>query len=197
MKRIIIFLGVPGSGKGTQAKTLCEQYGYGHISTGDLLRALESDPAGDPEDKQKLADMKAGKLVPDDLIYKLAFAEIRKHLARGSGVVLDGAIRNVAQAEAYQKFFESAGVSHEVMAIEIVLSDEEIWKRMESRLASGLGRADDTAEVMKKRIEEQGNGALQPIVAYYEQLGVLKRVDGRRPIPVVAEEIDYVLHQKN
>lgn len=193
MKRVIILLGVPGSGKGTQAKTLCEKYGYGHISTGDLLRALEQYPEADKEDKEKLTKMKVGKLVADDLIYKLAFAEIRKYLARGSGVVLDGAIRSVTQVEAYQKFFAYEGVAGDVIAIEIAISDEEIWKRMESRLASGQGRPDDTPEVMKKRIAEQGNVPLRPIAAYYENLGILKQVDGAKAISEVANQIQKIL----
>ena len=79
MKKIIILMGVPGSGKGTQARILKQKFNYGHISTGDLLRALDADPNGDPEDKKMLADMKAGKLVSDSLIYKLAFQEIEKY----------------------------------------------------------------------------------------------------------------------
>ena len=78
MKKIIILLGVPGSGKGTQAKRLAARSGFAHISTGELLRALEADTSADSHDRQKLADMKAGKLVPDELIYKLAFREIKK-----------------------------------------------------------------------------------------------------------------------
>ena len=103
MKRIIILMGVPGSGKGTQARKLVQKYNYGHISTGDLLRALDNDENADKQDKQKLADMKAGKLVADDLIYKLAFAEMDKYLDAGQGVILDGAIRNVEQAKKYQE----------------------------------------------------------------------------------------------
>ena len=60
MKKMIILLGVPGSGKGTQAKKLCEKLAYGHISTGDLLRALDADPEGDAEDKKTLQAMKSG-----------------------------------------------------------------------------------------------------------------------------------------
>lgn len=194
MKKIIIFLGVPGSGKGTQAKALCEKYGYGHISTGDVLRALQTDADAPAEDKEKLIAMKAGKLVADDLIYKLAFQEIKKYLSRGSGVVLDGAIRSIAQAEAYQKFFTDEGVGGEVVAIDIALSDEEIWKRRESRAAGGDIRADDDPEVMKQRIAAQGNAALRPIAEYYESLGLLQRVDGSKSIPEVTTEIQKILY---
>src|SRR3989338_3440124 len=123
MKKIIILLGVPGSGKGTQAKRLCERYGYAHISTGDLLRKLEQDPRADVEDKQKLTAMRAGKLVSDDLIYKLVFREIQTSMSQGKGVVLDGAIRSVEQAKTYQTFFVEQGWDDEVLAIEIALSD--------------------------------------------------------------------------
>ncbi|MBU2542020.1 nucleoside monophosphate kinase [Patescibacteria group bacterium] len=133
MKKIIILMGVPGSGKGTQARKLVEKYNYGHISTGDLLRALDKDENADPEDKQKLADMKAGKLVADDLIFKLAFAEMDKYLDADRGVILDGAIRNLEQAKKYQEYFENKGLTSEVMVIEVALSDESSFNRLTKR----------------------------------------------------------------
>jgi adenylate kinase len=193
MKKIIILLGVPGSGKGTQAKQISELYGYIHLSTGDLLRALDADPDADPADKAKLAEMKAGKLVSNDLIYKLAFKKIESALANGQGVVLDGAIRSVDQAEAYEAFFAEHDLSDNVIAIEIAIPDEEIMRRLEARVASGASRADDTPEVMQKRIAEQGNTVLQPIAHYYDKLGVLARVDGRKSIPEVRNDIEKIL----
>lgn len=193
MKKIIILLGVPGSGKGTQAKQISDLYGYIHLSTGDLLRALDADPNADPADKAKLAEMKAGKLVSNDLIYKLAFKKIENALVNGQGVVLDGAIRSVDQAEAYQAFFAEHDLSHDVIAIEIAIPDEEIMRRLETRVASGASRADDTPEVMQKRIAEQGNTVLQPIAHYYDKLGVLARVDGRKSIPEVRNDIEKIL----
>jgi len=214
MKRIIIFLGPPGCGKGTQAKKVAAKYNYGHISTGDLLRALENDPSGDSADKKLLAEMKAGKLVSDNLIYKLAFREIEKYLAAGQGVVLDGAIRNLAQAQKYQEFFESKKLSSEVLAVEIALTDEESFNRLtKRRVCTQCGeiipwlpatkdlkacpkcggelktRADDDPEVIKKRIVEQGNTALRPILDYYDALGVLKKVDGMGTIEEVERQI--------
>src|SRR3989338_1147823 len=124
MKKIIILMGVPGSGKGTQAKKIAKKYNYGHISTGDLLRALDNNQSADPEDKKKLAEMKAGRLVADDLIYKLAFREMDGYLDAGRGVVLDGAIRNVEQAKKYQEYFVGKKLKDEVLAIEVALSDE-------------------------------------------------------------------------
>jgi len=218
MKKIIILLGGPGSGKGTQAKKIVEKFGYGHISTGDLLRALEKDANADPQDLQKLHDMKAGKLVADNLIYKLAFKEMDKYLDNGQGVVLDGAIRNIEQAVEYQNYFEKKNLANEVLTILVELSSEEMFNRLaKRRMCFRCGaiipwleatkdlsecpdcggklevRADDSEEVIKKRIEKQGDKALAPIVEYYEGLGVLRRVDGAGTIEEVENEISKLL----
>lgn len=222
MHKIIILLGVPGSGKGTQAKRLAEKYGYGHISTGDLLRALVSDPDADKKDKQALEDMKSGKLVPDWLIYKLSFQAIEKKLSAGQGVVLDGAIRNLSQAEEYQKFFVEKNLENEVVAIEVVLKDEDSFDRLtKRRVCAKCGeiipwipttkdlkvcpkcggelvvRKDDDEKVIRQRIVEQGNVALRPIAEYYEKIGVLEMVDGMKDIGEVEKEIERVLMSKS
>lgn len=211
-------MGVPGSGKGTQARKLVSRYGVGHISTGDLLRALDKDEKADPEDKQKLADMKAGKLVADDLIYKLAFSAMDKYLDTDKGVLLDGAIRNVEQAKKYQEYFVSKGLENEIIVIEIALSDETSFNRLTKRkICPACGyilpyspqnelktncpecfgklivRSDDSPETAKQRIAEQGNSAIQPILKYYSDLGILQTVDGELLIDKVDEEIEKIL----
>jgi len=219
MKKIIILMGVPGSGKGTQARKLVGRYDLAHISTGDLLRALDKDPQADPIDKQKLAEMKAGKLVADDLIYKLAFSAIDKNLEAGKGVLLDGAIRNLEQAKKYQEYFVSKGLENEILVIEIALSDETSFNRLTRRkICPNCGfilpysleneskfdcpecggklivRDDDNPEAAKKRIAEQGNAALRPILDYYRDLKVLQTVDGEVDIDKVDEEIEKILN---
>lgn len=210
-------MGVPGSGKGTQAKKIAKKYNYGHISTGDLLRALDADSNGDSEDKKRLAQMKAGKLVSDDLIYKLAFREMDKYLDAGKGVVLDGAIRNVDQAKKYQEYFAGKKLGNEVMVIEVALSDESSYNRLTKRkICPACGfilpyssenelktdcpecggkmivRPDDNPETIKKRIVEQGNQAIKLILDFYNKLGVLVRVDGEPPI----EEVEKMIGEK-
>lgn len=220
MKKIIILLGVPGSGKGTQAKKLVSDYGYGHISTGDLLRALEADPKGDPNDKALLVEMKAGRLVSDDLIYKLAFQEMEKFFSQGKGVVLDGAIRSVSQAEKYDDFFKQKNLSQEVIVIDIHISDETSWKRLTKRkVCSACGhiipyspeneskmicekcggqlivRSDDNPETIKKRIEQQGNAATAPLLDYYQKQGRLISIDGEVDIAGLHKAVQEILEK--
>ena len=222
MKKVIILLGAPGSGKGTQAKKIVEKHDYGHISTGDLLRALDANPNAEPEDKKMLANMKAGKLVADKLIYKLAFQEIEKYLNQGNGVVLDGAIRNLDQAKKYQEFFTEKNLAKDVLVLEIALSDEESFNRLtQRRMCVACGeiipwipatysltvcpkcggeikpRPDDSEEVIKKRIIDQGNEAIRGILDYYNKRGVLKRVDGGKTMEEVEKEIGRLLVNSN
>lgn len=214
MKKIIILMGVPGSGKGTQARKLVQRFNCAHISTGDLLRALAADENADPEDKAKLADMKAGKLVSDDLIYKLAFQAIKNNLDLGKTVVLDGAIRNLTQAKKYEEFFASLNLEDEIIVIEIKLSDETSFNRLTKRkICPACGfilpfslenekkldcpecgqklivRSDDNPETIQKRIKEQGNDAIRDILNYYRENGKLVSVDGEQNIDTVDEEV--------
>lgn len=195
MKRIIILLGIPGSGKGTQAKKIAQTYNYAHISTGDLLRALDKDEDAPEEDKIELAKMKSGGFVADELIFRLAFREIQTQLEKGNGVVLDGAIRNVPQAERYQAFFEELGVEHEVLVVALMMSDEVSFARLESRLkdGTGSGRADDTREALTERLKLQGNIPLAPIIEFYKERGVLTSVDATKSIEEVNTEVEHIL----
>ena len=221
MKKIIILIGPPGSGKGTQAKLIAQKYNYGHISTGDLLRALQKNESADAEGKKALEDMKEGKLVADWLIYELAFEAIEENLKNKNGVILDGAIRNVEQAEKYQEYFESKNLLNEIMAIEVALTDKQSLDRLtKRRICNDCGeiipwlestknssvcpkcsgslsaRKDDDESVVRERIAKQGNVVLGPIVEYYEKLGVLNRVDGDRSIGEVEGEIQKLIFKQ-
>ncbi len=217
MKKIIIFLGVPGSGKGTQAKNLARKYYYSHLSTGDLLRALEKKSKLSAEEKLNLENIRNGQLASDEFIYKLAFSALESLFKKGEGVVLDGAVRNLAQAKEYQKFFESKGKINDVLAIEVAIPDKESFKRLAGRrMCSQCGeiltvnlknpetvcskcggklemRADDAPEVVMKRIDVQGNRAIAPILEYYRKLGILHTVDGTKSIADVFKLIEKKL----
>jgi len=212
-------IGPPGSGKGTQAKRISAKYGYGHISTGDLLRALSKHTDLSHAEMTILNRVKMGHLAPDAIIYKLAFAEIEKYLSRGAGVVLDGAIRNVEQAKGFEKFFEEKGLVGETVVIEISLNDHEVYSRLtKRRICAVCGeiipwlpttrhlekcpkcggqlqvRPDDDINVIKNRIKKQGEAAIVPIVEYYEQKGLLRKIDGLPSIDEVEKEVDNVLN---
>jgi len=218
MHKIIIIIGPPGSGKGTQAKKIASKYDYGHISTGDLLRGLAGKEQLSAQEEEAVLKMKAGEMVPDELIYILAFEAIERNLSAGRGVVLDGAIRNVGQAKEFDKFFESKNLLSEVMALEIFLSDEDAFSRLTKRRVCGkcgeivpwlpetkditscpkcgselTVRQDDSPEVIQKRIEDQGEKALEPILDYYKKAEVLKTINGNQSIENVEKDIEKIL----
>ena len=217
-KKIIIMIGPPGSGKGTQAKKIAAKYNYNHLSTGDLLRVLALQPQLNDMEKSAVAQMKAGNLVSDDIIYQLVFNKITQELAADKGVVLDGAIRNLEQAQGFQKFFVEKNLIDEVLALEIALSDKDSLDRLiKRRVCTQCGeiipwlpatkdlkscpkcggkleiRQDDDLKIIKERIAKQGNKAMAPIVKFYKKLGVLATVDGNQTIEDVEKDVDRVL----
>lgn len=217
MKKIIIVIGPPGCGKGTQAKRLAKKHKYAHISTGDLLRALEHRDDLSDEEKLAITTMHAGKLVSDAMIYSIAFTSIEEHLKHHQGVVLDGAIRSREQAIEYHDFFENKGYTNEVAVLDILLSDEEAYTRLATRRLCAdckeiipaklvvdmcpkcggelIKRADDSSETVKHRIDAQGNKALKPIREWYKNKGVLVEVEGEHSIEQVAQAIDAALEK--
>jgi adenylate kinase len=218
MKKVIIFLGAPGSGKGTQAKNIVKRFGYTHISTGESLRTLARSKDLTSKELDALEAMKEGHLVPDWLVYQVAFKEIDRCLDQNGGVVLDGAIRTVSQAEQYQNYFKNKKMDHEVMVIEIFLDDDEAFYRLVHRkvckdcqkvypnpevkqipesctLCNGelVMRADDNEVVALNRIHEQGNTLISPLHQYYKDLGMLHVVDGKKKMEDVENEINHIL----
>ena len=222
MKKIVIMIGPPGSGKGTQAKKIAAKYGYNHLSTGDLLRALAGKAQLDATEKEAVEQMKSGNLVSDKLIYQLVFDKIVNEINAGKGVVLDGAIRNLEQATGFQNFFTEKNLVTEVLALEIALSDKDSFDRLtKRRVCTACGeiipwlastkdlkscpkcggelqtRQDDDPKIIEERIKKQGNVALGPIINFYKDLGVLVKVDGNQPIEDVESDIAKVLEISN
>jgi adenylate kinase len=216
MKKIIIMMGPPGSGKGTQAKKIATSYGYAHISTGDMLRSLATQPQLNTDEKEAVEQIKLGQLVSDQLIYRLVFDRIEKALVVGGGVVLDGVPRTIGQAKTLQDFFDQKQLVAEVLVLEITLSDEESFKRLAARrVCSTCGeiipasdslltvcpkcsgelvvRSDDSESIVTQRIEKQGNAALAPIVDFYKKLNLLSVVDGNQSVAQVEKDINKIL----
>ncbi|WP_337845978.1 adenylate kinase [Thermus sp.] len=167
MGEAVIFLGPPGAGKGTQAARLSEELGFKKLSTGDILRdhVARRTPLGE----RVRPIMERGDLVPDDLILAL----IREELAER--VILDGFPRTLPQAEALDELLQQTGMR--LLGVVLVeVPEEELTKRMLKR-AELEGRADDNEETIRRRLEVYREKT-EPLVRYYEERGVLRRVDG-------------------
>lgn len=165
----LVLLGAPGSGKGTQAARLREHLDVPHISTGELLRAAVK--AGTPLGLQAKAVMEAGQLVSDEIV--LGMLEERLTAGdTGKGFILDGYPRNLAQANALDA---QPGQPVDI-AVQLDVGTELLIERLAGR-AQAEGRADDSPEAVRKRLEVYEE-ATAPVVDFYAQAGRLARVDG-------------------
>jgi adenylate kinase len=168
----LMILGAPGSGKGTQGKLLAEHLQVPEVSTGELLRAAVKQ--GTPLGKQAKTYMDRGELVPDDVILGL-IREILDAKGATRGMMMDGFPRTVAQAKAVDKLLaEKKAKVDRVVLLDV--SEEELIKRLLARAAKE-GRSDDNLESIKTRLKVY-HDQTQPLIAYYEKQGVVRRVPG-------------------
>ena len=203
---LLILLGAPGAGKGTQGSLLAEQLGVPKIATGDILR--EAVRAGTPLGTEARRYMDAGELVPDSVILGL----VRDALgapAAAPGAVLDGFPRNVAQARALAAILQEQGRRVDaVVALEV--PGEAIVQRMSGRrtdpvtgevyhvvhnpppaevAARVVQRPDDREETIRHRLDVY-EASTRPLIEHYEREGVpVHRIDGDRPIDVVRADL--------
>lgn len=212
----IIFLAPPAAGKGTLSEMLVEKYGYGHISTGDLLR--EEVSAGTELGKEAEGLMKAGKYVPDELIIKLISNRITKPDCE-NGYILDGFPRTIVQAEKYEELLKELGKDLGVV-IYINIDKEMAIQRACSRITcpncgrifnkyskemkpkvegicddcgSNLTqRADDTEETFIKRFDEYMTKTM-PLYDYYKNKGVLETINSHESkFDTFAEAVEVI-----
>jgi adenylate kinase len=196
---VLILLGPPGAGKGTQARMLEEDFGLVQLSTGDLLRAAVA--AGTDAGKRAKAVMEAGQLVSDDIV----LAILKDRMAEPDtqkGIILDGFPRTARQAAALDDLL-SASAQQVTAAISLDVVDEAMVARVSGRytcakcgegyhdefkLPATAGscdkcggtefkrRADDNAETVRERLSAY-HAQTAPLIAYYDGKGLLKRVD--------------------
>jgi adenylate kinase len=176
----LLLVGAPGSGKGTQAKALAAVYGIEHISSGEVLR-IEA-RTGSPLGREVAAFQRRGDLVPDQIVFDLVIPAVVAAAARG-GYILDGFPRTVPQA------LQAADVALERdvtldAAIYLNVPEPVLLQRLLAR-----ARPDDSAEVIKHRLEVFAE-TTRPLIAYYrQQRGILLDVDGDQPPDAITAEI--------
>lgn len=176
----ILISGPQGSGKTTQAKLLAEDLDLPLFSTGDFLRQMATRKTKTGRLVKK--NLEAGTLIPDDLVIKLASAELEKPKF-SKGFVIEGNPRTVEQA---QKFKSNLDI-----VIELELPDAECVKRLLKR-----GRSDDTVELIKKRLALY-HRETEPMLNYYRQLKLLHYVDGLGSIESIHNTIAGIVGIEN
>ncbi len=212
---VLILLGPPGAGKGTQARMLEEDFGLIQLSTGDLLRAAVA--AGTEAGRQAKAVMEAGQLVSDAIVLailkdRMAAPDVAK------GVILDGFPRTDGQAAALDTLLAAAG-QKVTAAISLEVDDEAMVARVAGRYtcaACGEGyhdefkqpavagtcdkcggtafkrRADDNAETVRERLKAY-HAQTAPLIAYYDGKGVLERIDAMGAIADIRRALSAIV----
>lgn len=210
----IIMLGAPGAGKGTQAKMIAEKYSVPHISTGDIFRANIKNGTELGMEAKKYMDQ--GLLVPDELTVKILLDRVAEDDCR-NGYVLDGFPRTIPQAEVLDKALDGLGDKIDY-AVDVDVPDGNIVKRMSGRRAcltcgatfhiehvppkkegicDSCGnelvlRDDDKPETVLNRLKVY-HEQTQPLIEFYTKKGILKTVDGTKPMQEVFRSIVSIL----
>jgi adenylate kinase len=210
----LILMGPPGAGKGTQASRLQDDFQLPYIATGDMLRANVKQGTELGNEAKKYMD--EGDLVPDELIVKMAAERLQEDDAQ-DGFILDGFPRTEAQAKALDKQLTDLG-RRVTAALLIDVPDEEVIRRLSGRrvcVKSGhnyhvefdppkregicdqdgsrlIQRDDDKPEVIENRLRVY-HEQTEPIAAYYDEQGVLRRIDGTRDAAEVHDHIRAVI----
>ena len=217
MSKIIVIIGAPGAGKGTQSRLLSEKYGYPHISTGDILREMAR--ADTPLGRKVKETMAAGLLVSDEILAEV----IRTRTSQpdcSNGYILDGYPRTLDQAHLLEELASQQG--KQIRFARIVVSEEALLKRLTGRRACSkcgeiyniyfsppkvdsvcdldgaplMQRSDDHPEAVSRRLEEY-KGYTAPLIDYYRQSGRLIEVNGELPVEDVFEKLLAAIEAPN
>jgi len=175
----IVLLGPPGAGKGTQAQHLAERLGVPAISTGDMLRAAVA--AGSGLGRRVDSVMASGALVDDSLMAEV----VRERVAQPDtirGYLLDGYPRTLSQAETLAGILDDAGQALDAVLFVDVPEDELV------RRALLRGRGDDKEEVIRERLRVYREKT-EPLIGYYRERGLLREIDGNRPVEDVTSRM--------
>ncbi|MBL0849378.1 MAG: adenylate kinase [Candidatus Liberibacter ctenarytainae] len=190
----IVFLGPPGSGKGTQSSRLSKKFGIPQLSTGDIFRT----EVGKNTDigQQIKSMMETGRLISDSIVNKVVYNRIRYSSDCAHGFILDGYPRTVDQARFLQHFLSNLGFCIDAV-IELSVDDVAMFKRIDDRISRSMSskesiRSDDKHDVLLKRIEDYRE-KICLLSEYYRDIGCLYTVDGMLDVETVSKYIDSVL----
>lgn len=207
---IIILLGPPGAGKGTQAGAIAEKYNIPHISTGDIFRANLKE--GTPLGLEAKKYMDAGALVPDELVVRIVGDRLNAQDAAG-GALLDGFPRTVAQAEALSTYLAEKGRKVD-FCLCLEVPDQVLVSRLAGRrMCRGCGagfhvefspppadgrcgqcggeiyqRDDDMEATIQNRLKVY-HEQTSPLVDWYQERGLLRAIDGQGPVDEIKKRI--------
>ncbi len=211
MDKIIVLIGAPGAGKGTQARLLQERRGIPQISTGDMFREMKK--ADTPLAREVQETMASGKLISDDLTYKIVRERTSQPDTAGT-YLLDGYPRTAVQAEQLEGLAKEQG--KEISAIEVDVPTDELFKRLTGRRSCPVcgeiyniysrppkvegfcdehtetsldHRSDDNEDSVRTRLDTYKT-LTEPLLAYYEKSGRLKKVDGTGEVESIYLEIE-------
>jgi adenylate kinase len=210
----LILFGPPGAGKGTQAERLRSDFQLSFISTGDMLRANVKDGTDLGKEAQKYMD--GGELVPDEVIVKMAAERLQQEDAR-DGFILDGFPRTIEQAKALDKQLSELG-RRITAALLIDVPDDEVVRRLSGRrvcVKAGhnyhvdfdppkrdgicdqdgsrlMQRDDDNPDVIRNRLKVY-HDQTEPLIDYYDEQGLMRRIDGTRSPTEVHDHIRAVI----
>lgn len=213
--KLLILLGPPGAGKGTQAQHLVSRLGLVQLSTGDMLRSAVKD--GTEIGRKADAIMKAGQLVPDEVVTALISEQLDKH-AHAPGFIFDGYPRTQAQAVSLDSLLAERGMKLNHV-IELTVDEQALIERISGRFTcarcnegyhdrfklpkvAGVcdvcastefkRRPDDNADTVRARLGVY-RADTAPILPYYEAKGIVSRVDGMADIAAVSQAVQDLL----
>ncbi len=190
MKKIVL-LGPPGCGKGTQSKLLVDKNNFVQLSTGDLLRSETSNSNSDLGKKIKHL-MESGELVSDDIVIDIIVKKVEEY--KNKNIVFDGFPRNLKQAEVLDSSLENISIKLD-HAIFFEIDFKILEERINNRISENKGREqrkDDNSETLLNRIEVFKSYTL-PIVSYYEEKGIISKIDGMMKVNDVYNEITKII----